>query len=86
MPLYQSAGFLPWINRVLFYAVSPLSTVQELTFDSPRAQDYSSDVIAALAAVGLVALAAWSLWRLTVYTFERSTGSRAWRRPPANQK
>jgi len=41
--------------------------------------------MAALAAVGLVALAAWGLWKLTVYSFEISTGGRACRRMPANQ-
>jgi ABC-type Na+ efflux pump permease subunit len=83
-PMYLSPGLLPWMNRVLFYLVSPLSTVQELTLDPRRAQNYSSDIMAALAAVGLVALAAWGLWRLTVYSFERSTGGRPRRRMPAN--
>ena len=73
------------IYRVFFYALSPLSTIQELTFDTRRAQEYSSDIMAALAAVGLVALAGWGLWRLTVYRFERSTGGRAMRHMPANQ-
>jgi ABC-type transport system involved in multi-copper enzyme maturation permease subunit len=68
------------IDHVLFYSLSPLSTLQELTFDElgwPWSSHNPENIVPALAAVGLVATAAWCLWKLAVFRFERSTGVRA---------
>jgi len=81
-PLYLNAGLRSWGEHVLFYVISPMSALRELTFNERRALDNTMDIAAALAAVGVLALATWFLWKWTVFSFERSTcGRQAKRRP-----
>jgi ABC-type transport system involved in multi-copper enzyme maturation permease subunit len=65
------------ILRLLYYAVSPLSAIRELTFDEQRGTKNPGDVVASFGAIILVAIATWFLWKWTVYRFEQSTGSRS---------
>jgi hypothetical protein len=64
------------ILRLIYYAVSPLSTLRELTFDEQRGTKNPGDIVASFGAVILVAVATWFLWKWTVFSFERSTGGR----------
>jgi ABC-type transport system involved in multi-copper enzyme maturation permease subunit len=76
-PMSQSPEQFPWaILRLIYYAVSPLSTLRELTFDEQRGTKNPGDIVASFGAVIVVALATWFLWKWTVFSFERSTGSR----------
>jgi ABC-type transport system involved in multi-copper enzyme maturation permease subunit len=75
-PLDLKSRFTSWTERVILYVVSPLSTLQELTFNERRYLDNTRDIAAALAAVAVLAVATWFLWKWTVFSFERSTGGR----------
>jgi ABC-type transport system involved in multi-copper enzyme maturation permease subunit len=76
-PMGHSPGIFWWVERVLIYALSPFSTVRELTFSPDRAIDSPGDITAALVALGIIVPATWSLWKLTVFSFERSTSGRS---------
>jgi ABC-type transport system involved in multi-copper enzyme maturation permease subunit len=76
-PMSKSPEQFPWaIPRLLYYAVSPLSAIRELTFDEQRGTNNPGDVVASFGAIVLVGTATWLLWKWTVYRFEQSTGSR----------
>jgi ABC-type Na+ efflux pump permease subunit len=70
------------ILRLIYYAVSPLSTLRELTFDGQRGTKNPGDIVASFGAVIVVALATWFLWKWTVFSFERSTAGR----PPKRRR
>src|SRR5262249_13127193 len=55
------------IFRLVCYALSPMSTVRELTFNEHRGKTEFTNIGAAIGATILVALAAWFLWKWTVF-------------------
>jgi ABC-type transport system involved in multi-copper enzyme maturation permease subunit len=64
------------VLRLVYYALSPLSTIRELTFNADQGTSNTGDVVASFGALILVALATWLLWKWTVFSFEGSTGGR----------